>query len=109
MLGFVHTLDLRIFISTAENEDFNRHKDDGDPEGELPGNNGEGDRENSEGDCIVGKGQCPVLKGEPLGEEEPDLFVSVFVSSISVLGSTFPTNTKNRINRVNLKINFKQS
>ena len=65
--------------------------------GELPGDNGEGDRENGEGDRIVGKGQRPVLKGEPLGEEEPDLFVFVFVfvSSISVLGSAFPTNTKN--------------
>ena len=60
---------------------FNRHKGDGDPEGELPSDNGEGDRENGEGDCIVGKGQRPILKGEPLGEEEPDLFVS----SISVL------------------------
>ena len=67
----------------------------GDPEGELPGNNGKGDRENGEGDYIVGKGQCQVLKGESLGEEEPDLFVSVFVSSISILGSAFPTNTKN--------------
>ena len=57
----------------------------------MLGNNGEGDRENGEGDYIVGKGQCPVLKGEPLGEEEPDLFVS----SISVLGNAFPTNTKN--------------
>ena len=72
---------------------FNGHKSDGDPEGELPGDNGEGDRENGEGDRTVGKGQRPVLKGEPLGEEEPDLFVSVFVSSISVLGSAFPTNT----------------
>ena len=68
---------------------FNGHKSDGDPEGELPGDNGEGDRENGEGDRTVGKGQRPVLKGEPLGEEEPDLFVS----SISVLGSAFPTNT----------------
>ena len=68
----------------------------GDPEGELPGDNGEGDSDNGEGDCIVGKGQCPVLKGEPLGEEEPDLFVSMFVSSISILGSTFPTKTKNK-------------
>ena len=67
----------------------------GDPEGELPSDNGEGDCENGEGDRIVGKGQRPVLKGEPLGEEEPNLFVFVFVSSISVLGSTFPTNTKN--------------
>ena len=64
----------------------------GDPEGELPGDNGKGDRENGEGDRIVGKGQRPVLKGEPLGEEESDLFVS----SISVLGSAFPTNTKNK-------------
>ena len=76
---------------------FNGHKSDGDPEGELPGDNGEGDRENGEGDRIVGKGQRPVLKGEPLGEEEPDLFVSVFVSSISVLGSAFPTNTNQHI------------
>ena len=68
----------------------------GDPEGELPGDYGKGYRENGEGDRIVGKGQRPVLKGEPLGEEEPDLFVSVFVSSISVLGSAFPTNTKNK-------------
>ena len=68
----------------------------GDPEGQLPGDNGKGDCENGEGDRIVGKGQCPVLKGEPLGEEEPDLFVSVFVSSISILGSAFPTNTKNK-------------
>ena len=67
-----------------------------DPEGELLGDNGEGDRENGEGDRIVGKGQRPVLKGEPLGKEEPDLFVFVFVSSISVLGSAFPTNTKNK-------------
>ena len=72
---------------------FKGHKSDGDPEGELPGDNGEGDRENGEEDRTVGKGQRPVLKGEPLGEEEPDLFVSVFVSSISVLGSAFPTNT----------------
>ena len=76
---------------------FKGHKIDGDPEGELPGDNGEGDRENGEGDRTVGKGQRPILKGEPLGEEEPDLFVSVFVSvfvsSISVLGSAFPTNT----------------
>ena len=68
----------------------------GDPEGELPGDNGEGDRENGEGDRIVGKGQRPVLKGEPLGEEEPDLFVSMFVSSISIFRSAFPTNTKNK-------------
>ena len=67
----------------------------GDPEGEQPGDNGEGDRENGEGDRIVGKGQCPVLKGESFGEEEQDLFVFLFVSSISVLGSTFPSNTKN--------------
>ena len=63
-----------------------------------------GDRENDEGDRTIGKGQRPILKGEPLGEEEPDLFVSVFVSSISILGSAFPTNTKYRVNRVNLKI-----
>ena len=68
----------------------------GDPEGELPGDNGEGDRENGEEDRIIGKGQCLDLKGEPFGEEEPDLFVSVFVSSISVLGSALPTNTKNK-------------
>ena len=68
----------------------------GDPEGELPGDNGESDRENGKGDRIVGKGQRPVLKGEPLGEEELDLFVSVFVSSISILGSAFPTKTKNK-------------
>ena len=86
---------------------FNGHKGDGDPKGELPGNNGEGDHENGEGDRIVGKGQHPVLKGEPLGEEEPDLFVSVFVSSISVLGFAFPTNTKNKVNRVNLKISHR--
>ena len=84
---------------------FNGHKGDGDPEGELPSDNGEGDRENGEGDRTVGKGQRPVLKGEPFGEEEPDLFVSMFVSSISVLGSVFPINTKNRVNRVNLKTN----
>ena len=70
---------------------FNGHKYDGDLEGELLGNNGEGDRENGEGDHIAGKGQRPVLKGEPLGKEELDLFVS----SISVLGFTFPINTKN--------------
>ena len=69
------------------------HKGDGDPEGELPSDNGEGDCENGEGDCIVGKGQRSILKREPLGEEEPDLFVS----SISVLGSVFLTNTKNNI------------
>ena len=82
---------------------FNGHKGDGDLEGELPGDNGEGDRENGEGDRTVGKGQRLVLKGEPLGEEEPDLFVS----SIFVLGSAFPTNTKNRVNRVNLKISHR--
>ena len=86
---------------------FNGHKGDGDPAGELPGDNGKGDRENDEGDRTIGKGQRLVLKGEPLGEEEPDLFVSVFVSSISVLGSAFPTNTKNRVNRVNLKISHR--
>ena len=73
---------------------FNGHKGDGDPEGELPGDNGEGDHENGKGDCMVGKGQRPVLKGEPLGEEEPDLFVS----PIFVLGSAFQTNTKKTIN-----------
>ena len=72
---------------------FNGHKGDGDPEGELPSDNGEGDCENGEGDYIVGKGQRPILKGEPFGEEEPDLFVS----SISVLGFAFLTNTKNNI------------
>ena len=77
---------------------FNGHKGDGDLEGELPGDNGKGDRENGEGGRTIGKGQHSVLKGEPLGEEEPDLFVSVFVSSIFVLGSAFPTNTKNRVN-----------
>ena len=82
---------------------FNGHTCDGDPEGELPGDNGEGDHENGEGDRIVGKGQHPVLKGEPLGEEEPDLFVS----SISVLGFAFPTNTKNKVNRVKLKISHR--
>ena len=86
---------------------FNGHKGDGDPEGELPGDNGEGDRENDEGDRTIGKGQRPILKGEPLGEEEPDLFVFVFVSSIFVLGSAFPTNIKNRVNRVNLKISHR--
>ena len=86
---------------------FNGHKGDGDPEGELPGDNGKGDRENGEGGRTIGKGQRSVLKGEPLGEEELDLFVSVFVSSISVLGSAFPTNTKNRVNRVNLKISHR--
>ena len=86
---------------------FNDHKGDGDPEGELPGDNGEDDNENGKGDRTIGKGQRLVLKGEPLGEEEPDLFVSVFVSSISILGSAFPTNTKNRVNRVNLKISHR--
>ena len=86
---------------------FNGHKGDGDPEGELPGDNGEDDNENGKGDRTIGKGQRLVLKGEPLGEEEPDLFVSVFVSSISILGSAFPTNTKNRVNRVNLKISHR--
>ena len=86
---------------------FNEHKGDGDPKGELLGDNSEGDHENGEGDRIVGKGQHPVLKGEPLGEEEPDLFVSVFVSSIFVLGSAFLTNKKNRVNRVNLKISHR--
>ena len=57
----------------------------------MLGNNGEGDRENGEGDRIASKAQCPILKGELLGKEEPDLFVS----SISVLGNAFPTNTKN--------------
>ena len=60
----------------------------------MLGNNGEGDRENGEGDRIVGKGQHPVLKGEPLDKGEPNLFVS----PISVLSSTFPTNTKNNNN-----------
>ena len=68
----------------------------GDPEGELPGDNGEGDREYGKGDRIVGKGQRSVLEGEPFSEEELDLFVSVFVSSISILGSAFPINTKNK-------------
>ena len=86
---------------------FNGHKGDGDPESELPGDNGEDDNENGKGDRTIGKGQRLVLKGEPLGEEEPDLFVSVFVSSISILGSAFPTNTKNRVNRVNLKISHR--
>ena len=70
---------------------FNGHKGDGDPKVELLGDNGEGDHENGKGDRIVGKGQRPVLKRDPLGKEEPDLFVS----SISALGSTFPTNTIN--------------
>ena len=86
---------------------FNGHKGDGDPEGELSGDNGEDNNENGKGDRTIGKGQRLVLKGEPLGEEEPDLFVSVFVSSISILGSAFPTNTKNRVNRVNLKISHR--
>ena len=70
---------------------FNGHTCDGDPEGELPGDNGEGDHENGEGDRIASKGQRSILKGEPLSKQEPDLFVS----SIFVLGSAFPTNTKN--------------
>ena len=70
---------------------FNEHKGDDDPESELPGENGKGDRENGEGDHIVGKGKHPVFKGVPLGKGELDLFVSL----ISVLGSAFPTNTKN--------------
>ena len=70
---------------------FNGHKGDGNPEGELPGNNGKGDHENGKGNRIASKEQYLVQKGEPLGKEEPDLFVS----SISVLGNAFPTNTKN--------------
>ena len=70
---------------------FNGHKGDSDPKGELLGDNGKGDRENGEGDRITGKGQHLILKGETLGEEEPDFFVS----SISILGFAFPTNTKN--------------
>ena len=71
---------------------FNGYKGDGDPEGELPeGDNGEGDCENGKEDRIASKGQRPVLKGEPLGEGEPNLFVSF----ISILGSAFTTNTKN--------------
>ena len=70
---------------------FNGNKGDGDPKGELLSDNGNGDRENGEGDRIAGKGQHPILKGETLGEEEPDFFVS----SISILGFAFPTNTKN--------------
>ena len=71
---------------------FNGHKGDGDPESELSkGDNGESDHENGEGDRITGKGLHPVLKGEPLGEGEPDFFVSL----ISVLGTAFTTNTKN--------------
>ena len=81
----------------------------GDPKGELPGDNGEGDRENGEGDRIVGKGQCQVLKGEPLGEEEPDLFVFVFVSSISVLGSIFPTNTIKKLKKKKTISSIKQT
>ena len=57
----------------------------------MLGNNGEGDRKNGEGDHITGKGQRSVLKGEPLDKGEPNLFMS----PISVLGSAFPTNTKN--------------
>ena len=78
----------------------------GDPEGELPGDNGEGDRENGERDCIVCEGQRPVLKGEPLGKEESNLFVFVFASSIFVLGSTFPTNTKNNISLPYFTLSF---
>ena len=71
---------------------FNGHKGDGGLEGELPeGDNGKGNCENGEGDRIIGKGLHPVLKGEPLGEGEPDFFVS----PISVLGTAFTTNTKN--------------
>ena len=70
---------------------FNGQKGDGDPKGELLGNNGKGDRENGEGDRIASKGQHLTLKAETLGEEEPDFFVS----SISILGFAFPTNTKN--------------
>ena len=69
----------------------NDHKGDGDPEGELPGNNDEGNREYGKGDRVAGKGKHSVLKGEPLGEEELDLFVS----PISVLGFAFPTYTIN--------------
>ena len=68
---------------------FNGHKGDGDPKGELPSDNGKGDSENGEVDRIAGKGQRLALKGESLGEEEPNFFVS----SISILGSAFPTNT----------------
>ena len=71
---------------------FNGHKGDGDPKGELPSDNGKGDSENGEVDRIAGKGQRLVLKGESFGEEEPNFFVS----SISILGSAFPTNTKNK-------------
>ena len=85
---------------------FNGHKGDGDPEGELPGDNGEGDRENGEGGRIVCKGQHPVLKGEPLGKKESDFFVFMFVSSISVLGYTFPTNTKNNISLPYFTLSF---
>ena len=70
---------------------FNGHKGDGDPEGELLGDNGEGDHENGEGDRIAGKGKHLILKGEPLDEGEANLFES----PISALGSAFPTNTKN--------------
>ena len=70
---------------------FNGHKGNGDPKGELLGDNGKGDRENGEGDRIASKGQHLTLKAETLGEEELDFFVS----SISVLGFAFPTNTKN--------------
>ena len=72
---------------------FNGHKGDGDPESELSkGGNGEGDRENGKGDCITGKELHPILKGEPLGKGELDFFES----SISVLGTAFTTNTKNK-------------
>ena len=71
---------------------FNWHKGDSDPEGGLSeGDNGEDDRENGKGDCIAGKRQRLVLKGELLGKGELDFFVS----SISILGTAFTTNTKN--------------
>ena len=70
---------------------FNGHKGDGNPKVELLGDNGEGDHENGKGNRIASKEQYLVQKGEPLGKEEPDLFVS----SISILGSAFPTNIKN--------------
>ena len=54
------------------------------------GDNGKGDYENGKGDHIVGKGQHLVLEGELVGKGELDLFVS----PISVLGTTFTTNTK---------------
>ena len=71
---------------------FNGHKGDGDPKGELPSDNGKGDSENGEVDRIAGKGQRLALKGESLGEEEPNFFVS----SISILGSAFPTKKKKK-------------